>query len=297
MNEINDYTYYLNRVLAFMPHRISSAVNEAVCNLPGIINEIRLVRYADASITAGDKTFEIGVNVSDSDIRMIFRSLCGNSVYSHSETIREGFIVTGDGIRVGVSGNAVTDSGKIVSVTDINSLIIRIPSRHPGMADELYGIMKADSFRHGVLVYSPPSGGKTSLLRELTVMLSKNEPMKRVAVVDTRYEIGEGIRGCNYSSLNGYPRSKGMEIAVRTMSCDVIICDEISTESDLSAVTEAYGAGVCIVASCHGNEKEIFQRQLVRKAMAQRLFGIYYGLDRRGEHVSGHITYAKDMHS
>ena len=283
-----DTKNYALRAVSYFPARISSALRTFIGSCGGEVNEIRAVAGSDVCLSVSDKLISAGIACSSEELRHTVMSLCGNSVYSHSETIKEGYIVTSDGVRVGVCGRAVTEGGRIVSVHGISSVVIRIPSRRPGFADELFGVMKDDSFRRNVLVYSPPAGGKTTLLRELAYLLSNGETRIRTAVVDTRFEITEGLEGCHLFVLSGYPRAKGIEIAERTLAPEVIICDEISNEEDIEAVDLAAGSGAAVVASCHSDTDQ--DSRIMRKVRERATFGIFYGVNKSG---AGKIGYAE----
>ena len=267
---------YYGIASSYLPVRIRAAV-DAARRERGAVDEIRLICGARASVVTVDGTVTTDVVCREDELRRTVMSLCGNSVYSHSETIREGYVVTSDGIRAGVAGRAVCEGGRIVAVTDVGGLVIRIPSRRPGFADELYGIMERYDFLQNVLVFSAPSGGKTTLLRELAALLSVK---KRVAAVDTRCEITEGLSGYPILTLYGYPRAKGTEIAVRTMSPEIVVCDEISTEEDLDAVGAAAGAGVTVVASCHSDGA--LSGRTFSRCRESGLFPLLYGVEKSG---------------
>ena len=66
-----------------------------------------------------------------------FNRLCNFSVYSHSESIAQGFITLSDGHRVGLSGTAVSDKGRVRCIREVNSLNIRISREFKGCADEI----------------------------------------------------------------------------------------------------------------------------------------------------------------
>ena len=280
---------YAVRAAEYFPPRISAALRTALRQYGDGCDEIRAVAGSDIRLTVGGKTVPTGIVCSVGEMRLAVMSLCGNSVYSHSETIKEGYVVTSDGVRAGVSGRAVTEGGKILTVADISSVVIRIPSRRPGFADELYGVMMRRTFRENVLIYSPPAGGKTTLLRELACLLSTGDEPVRTAVVDTRSEIAQGLDGCHIVTLSGYPRAKGIEIAERTMSPQIIICDEIVSDEDLDAVDLAAGGGAAVVASCHSDEKG--ESRIMREAKRRGTFGIFYGVSKDG---AGRITLCRD---
>lgn len=286
---------YFERAVSYLPPRIAAAVRSRSADIKEQVSEIRAVKGAPFEILVGDRLVRCKEAVTDRDASMILRSICSYSLYSQSESVKEGFAVTSDGIRVGICGRAVTEAGRIVNVADISGFVIRIPVRCPGMADELYSLMAERDFSENALVFSPPSGGKTTLLRELIVRLTDGEDPKRVAVVDTRFELSEGVGDLNCFFLKGYPRAKGMEIALRTLSPDVLICDEISGDEDLSALRYSVGCGVTVVASCHAGANGLFSRKIVRQARAERLFGIYYGIvSRSGPDVVSTVVMAEE---
>ncbi len=278
--------------ISYLPFHIGECIRKSGGNVE-MINEIRLVSGAKALIRTPYETKTLSVNCTPDDLRYTVRSLCGNSVYSHSESIKEGYITTVDGIRAGVGGRAVTDKGALAAVTDISCVVMRLPHRFQGAADGLYSVLEKSSFLGSVLVYSPPGGGKTTLLRELAVKLGQDSPCKSTVVVDSRCEICSGLDGMNVCKLLGYPRHKGIEIAVRTLGADIVICDEISTDGDAEAALECLGSGVTLVASAHGTNDDIFDRKIVRSLDMHKLFHAYYGISISEGRTIGKVTYAK----
>ncbi len=275
-------TYYEENAISFLPQHLGEAVRRSGALYRGGISEIRLRQDASLTLTARDKCISTSVRCSMDDITYTLRSLCGNSLYSHSETIKEGYICTDGGIRAGVCGRAVTDGGRIISVTDISSISIRIPHRVPGASDELCKYILEDTFR-GMLIYSPPGVGKTTALRELVARLASKPYCLRVAVVDTRFEICGGLSGdMTIDALSGYPRDKGMETALRTLSPQLIICDEIGSYEDSEAVKNSFGSGVPTVVTTHGSTAdEVRKKAYIKELCDMGAFSHIIGLDRK----------------
>lgn len=252
---------------AYLPDRLASAVIQTIARWNKPISEIRLRRDGPLSVTLcgnfggfSAKNLLCGVVCTTGEIGKVVDSLCGGSLYSHSESIREGVIVTASGIRAGVSGRAVMIDGKIECMREISSVNIRIPHRIHGAADELYVIVKKFG---STLICSPPGMGKTTMLRELIPLLSEGESAAKVAVIDSRFELGAGISRdglCDFYS--GWPRYEGIMAAIRTMSPDYIICDEIADEWDVLAVSAASSAGVRMIASAHGDSLKGIRRNV-----------------------------------
>ena len=170
--------------------------------------------------------------------------------------------------------------GEIQSVTDISSLNIRIPERVIGCADRAYEIMAEDDFSRGILVWSVPGMGKTTLLRELAARLATGKRARRVALVDTRYELSPGIEGIGIIDvLGGYPRAEGIEIAKRTLGAQVIICDEIADRDDAEAILQAHNSGICVAASAHASSAQpLMTEEPLAGLFRAGVFGTYYGL-------------------
>lgn len=271
---------YEEKVLKKLPLKLSEAVIKKSGLCGGGINEIRLRLNKPLVVTVNGSNMGCGVRCTAEDIEYTIKMLCNNSLYSHSSTIREGYICAGDGIRAGICGHAVVENGKVSVIRDISSISIRIPRRVLGAADAVYDLIKAKGFTSNILIYSKPGVGKTTVLRELAVRLSSGSMPIRVAVIDTRCEICTGIEEAEMIDvLSGYPRSMGIENAVRTLSPQYIICDEIINQSDIEAIIGALGSGVHICASVHADSQEsLFRLPVVKKLCEHNAFDIYVGL-------------------
>lgn len=268
--------------ISYLPPRLAEAVRKTLSLWNTPVSEIRLREKRLLSVTLGRKNVICDITCTREEIQQTVAAVCGNSLYSHSESIREGCITTDSGIRVGVCGHAVTADGHISMVRDITSLNLRIPHRIPGAADELFRQIQNSP---NVLIYSSPGKGKTTVLRELIPLLSSGKSAKRCAVIDTRYELCAGIDSSDLTDVfYGYPRYEGILSAVRTMSPEYIICDEISTEQDAKALLCAHTAGISICASIHsGNSDELFRIPIVKMLNEAKVFDLYYGIPENHE--------------
>jgi stage III sporulation protein AA len=145
----------------------------------------------------------------------------------------------------------------------------------------------------GVLIYAPPGEGKTTLLRAVTAGMAgaDGEPPLRTVVIDTRGELGfetDG-QGLCLDILQGYPRARGVEIATRTLSAQLIVCDEIGDMEEAMSLISAHHGGVPLVATAHaGTPDELLRRTGIRLLHEARLFGAYVGIRRDGQ---GDFTY------
>lgn len=223
-------------------------------------------------LDSGDITYRArsGVTlVEDADIQESFRKICGYSVHSYQNEIRSGFLTVG-GNRIGFCGTAVAEEGRITAVRGISSLNVRIARQIDGAADPLISLIQREGLC-GILIAGPPAAGKTTMLKDFVRRLCNGSigHYTRVAVIDERGEIGGAENDLGYSSdiYNGYPKEKGMELAIRTMAPEVIVCDEIGNRGDLDAIRHAVHAGVILVATIHASGPQ----ELLAKPDGRRL--------------------------
>lgn len=191
-----------------------------------------------------------------------FARVCKYSVHSYQEEIAHGFVTLDGGHRVGICGTAVTENGKIVFLKDISGLNIRIAHQIIGCSDEIF-FRYFDKEFCSLLIAGKPLCGKTTVLRDLARRLGEHH---RVTVIDQRNEISASVRGLpslnvglNTDVLCGCGKSEGIIMALRSMSPEVIICDEIA--HDEAAVEQALFCGVKVIAAAHaGSLKELDRR-------------------------------------
>lgn len=188
------------------------------------------------------------------EIADCFAEICRYSVYSFEEEIAQGFVTLDGGHRVGLCGTAVTKNGVITSLKDISGLNIRIAHQIYGCADELFNSIFSNGV-HSLLLGGKPLSGKTTVLRDLARRLGERH---RVVIIDSRNELSASVRGTpsfdiglNTDALCGCEKSEGIMLAIRSLSPEVIICDEIG--DDEAAVEKAMFCGVKMIASAHAD--------------------------------------------
>lgn len=210
---------------------------------------------------------EEGTFTTRQQLRELFLQACGHSVFRHERELRQGYVWMGENCRVGVCGSAVVEGTSLRSVRDITSLVYRIPRQVMGCGDRLF--LEHVPVEQGILVVGPPSSGKTTFLRDVARSLSLGRfgPGCRVAVVDERGELGGFDLGPNADLLQGYPKAIGFDVAVRMLSPQFVLCDELS-DQDLEAIRGVAAAGVPLIASVHGDADSLTHRPLC-KALLQ----------------------------
>lgn len=232
--------------------------------------------------------------VSSFDFDDCFMKLCGRSVYSNSDSLKNGYLTLSSGCRVGVCMSAVTENGEVISVKDAVSLNIRIPREVKGCSDELCKALFSSGIK-SVIVASEVSGGKTTLLRDIARNLS--DTMYKVTVIDERNEIAAKSAstvtadvGKNTDVLTGFSKLKGIETAVRVLSPDVIILDEVASESEARAISNAFACGVRFILSVHaGSVSELRRKEIFKKLCKTNEFSALIFIDKSFEYKAYEI--------
>lgn len=188
--------------------------------------------------------------ITDAAIKNTFFSLCGYSVQSCRDQLRQGFFPLDGGNRAGIAGKAMLDRGEVLSVEDITSINFRIAAKAPSLDPIVRKLLEGKE--GSLLIAGPPCSGKTTCLKGIIQLLA-DEKYQKVSVADERGELFWGTGGITADYLRFYPKDRAVDIAVRTLAPDVIICDEIGSQKDAEAVKRAFYSGVRVIAAAHGD--------------------------------------------
>ncbi len=292
MNDVKDSSEneVCKYVLELMPKVVFDEIVK-VCHIGDKrqkqINEIRLRANAPSQIVTDGVTLRLAIRLSAEDIDKLYMKICHGTPFAFRECIINGYIPLDKGVRVGVGGEARYDGGAIVGVSNISVLVFRLPSVRCSFAGDLYREWGQRDFLN-MLVCSPPAIGKTTALRGLVRELSLDKRDKNIVVVDQRCEFyrGDYSEGC-VDVLSGYKRHLGVDIAIRTMSAHYVVVDEIARKEECDAVMSAYGCGVGILASAHGESlEEIRKRAYIRELIEDAVFPLIALIRRDGSKYS-----------
>ena len=246
-------------IISKLPAEIGTYLNS--CQWENL-QEIRFRTQRPVMLYYGDK-IEI-LNKSDKkyyicekkDIEKLVSNFCRNSVYAYSDNLRDGFVTLPGGHRVGISGRAVYSNGRLSNITSYSGLNIRIAREYKGVFENYIKYIKENERILSTIIISPPGGGKTTLLRDIARILGESH---KVTIIDERSEIAAqefGVPqfdvGIQTDVLDGYTKDAGIRHALRSLSPDVIITDEIGTKSDISAIENILKGGCKIITSMHG---------------------------------------------
>lgn len=208
------------------------------------------------------KNYKEAIIVTGNDIKRGMELITRSSVYAFENEIRNGYITLSGGHRVGISGDAVTENGKLSHIRTVQSLNYRFAREVIGAADSIMHRVCDNGIIKNTLIVSPPMCGKTTMLRDIARQLS--EARRRVSIVDERGEIAAfsfGMSpfklGANCDVLSGVNKADGMLIMLRSMSPEVIITDEIGDERDFEAIREIKKRGVKVITTLHGTDVPI----------------------------------------
>ena len=275
-------------VMRALPYRLSDEIRGTSSSRS--IEEIRMRAGRRCSLVMSGRNVMLDTVLESREIESVLEGMCQGSLYAFSETINQGYISLPDGVRVGVCGRAGCEGGRIIGIYEISSLSVRIPHRSRPIGREICRLLEGFERTSGVLIYSPPGIGKTTLLRSVAVMLSSGgwregaEPLRTV-VIDTRGELSFANEGRDLclDVLSGYPRREGIEIATRCLNAEVIICDEIGDYEEAMSLVASHNCGVPLIASAHaGSVDQLLSRTGLRLLHEARIFGAYVGLARDG---------------
>ncbi len=276
-----DETY--KRLVSMLPYDLKNVLMLADDVLSARATEIRLRSGRPVAVYIGAKPVFLksrGGRQHITDclmIRSAVQKLCDYSLYRRESDLASGYVTVRGGHRVGIC--ATMNGENEVDFTSIGSASIRIAREVRGCADVIFAATYAIR-PCSVLIAGEPQSGKTTVLRDFARTASNPPYLKKTAVADERGEIANvfsGIRsldtGLCSDVLDGYPRARAFEIAVRTLSPEIIICDELYSEEDFLMCRRARFSGIDIVASVHArNPEELMKNDFARSAVEAGVF-------------------------
>ena len=246
--------------------------------------------YGTAFITADGK---ISVDKIDKnciistflDIKDTFDRLCSYSIHTFQRSINNGYIPMQGGCRAGICGTAVCENGKINNVKDISGINIRIAKQVFGCCKEILDVFDGES----LIIAGAPNSGKTTILRDLIRSLASGETGRfyKVSVIDERKEIAAVTHGVPMNDigytvdvLDAYPKNQAIDIAVRTLSPEIIACDEVMADDEIRAIKSGVNCGSKFIVTVHaGSEDEILSRKQIEELLGTYSFNKLILLD------------------
>ncbi len=262
----------INEILPYIKTEWRDLIEKQPKELLKKATEIRFRAGHGCTLTCGDGNYLVEeIKVDREDIQELYESICRGAVYQFEKQEENGYIPLPGGHRVGICGTYVEDDVGKVHIGDLSSLNFRICREITGIADQLFPKLLCDGKFCSTLIVSEPCGGKTTLLTDLVRVLSEHG--YRSSVVDERGEIAacyQGVPQKNLGALadvlDGYPKPYGMMVALRTLSPQVLVCDEIGSDEETERMLEAMNAGVPVLVTAHAkDEEELFNRPQIKR--------------------------------
>ena len=276
----------ISLILDYFPPNLKAVFNLLDVNVINRITEIRLHRGKRIILTIRNSACFIDLNgdlhtvpdssciiISNDDFDELFMKLCSYSVYNNLDTLKNGYLTLSSGVRVGIASSAVYNNEAMLSVKNITSLSIRIPHEIKSCSGEILSSLYTDKLP-SIIVAGAPNSGKTTLLRALAYELSNGYSgnFRKVCVIDERNEICAKYEsdyimktGANCDILTGFKKAQGIELATRSLSPEIIICDEISNPAEAREINSSFSSGCAFALSVHiGNEEDLLNKRIIR---------------------------------
>jgi stage III sporulation protein AA len=270
-------------VLEILPTHIRDQIKD----LKGLekLQELRLKVNKPMMLQIGNEEVITKYIVSVQDIKLILQHISKYSIYAYEEEIKQGYLTIKGGHRVGLCGSCVVEDNKIKTIKSLGSLNIRIGKEVEGCSNNLIPFMLKDNNALNTIIISPPRCGKTTLLRDIARNLSDGLRTskllgKKVCIIDERSEISGCYNavpqmnvGLRTDVLDNCPKAEGIMMAIRSMSPEIIICDEIGTQKDMESILMALNSGVSLITSIHGyGIEDLYSRAVFKEIIDNHVF-------------------------
>lgn len=249
------------------------------------IQEIRLRINKPMEIILNNRDVLTSYICTEEDLRNIIQKISNYSVYAFEEEFKYGYITIKGGHRIGLCGDCVIENGQIKTIKNIASINMRVCREVINCSKNIIEYISENDNLLNTILISPPKCGKTTMLRDIARTLSNGDNSlklrgRKVSIIDERSEIGACYLGVPQLNVgvrtdiyDGCIKSQGIMMAIRALSPEVIICDEIGTEKDIESILLAMNSGVNVVTSIHGFGVEDFlNKKVFYNAIENRVF-------------------------
>lgn len=263
-----------NYIARILPAEISQYVT-------GTLEEIRIRKNKPVIFSYSDIEKVTDKIFYRDDIEDFLERITSSSIYAYTDDIKNGYITVTGGHRIGLCGTAVYENEKITAIKDITDINIRIAKELKGIGEGIFSKITTKFDIHNTLIISPPGIGKTTLLRDLTRLISDNIIKSKVSLIDERNEISATFMGNAQNDVGirtdvfcGYTKYDGIMRAIRSMSPTVAVLDEIGDKEDVKAILKCAHSGIKVIATAHGDNIEDVKENL-NELFENRIFDYF----------------------
>ena len=236
------------------------------------LQELRLRLNTPPQLITANKVITLERILSLEDLKFCINVASRYSPWS-AQSISQGYLTAQGGHRIGICGQAAVQNGEVLSFQAVTSLCIRVARDFTDISGNLF------TYNKSILIIGRPGSGKTTFLRDL-IRQKSNKCTGAIAVVDERSEIFPFANGQllfpvgkQTDVLTGAGKSEGIISLIRNMSPNYIAVDEITSESDCSALLKAGWCGVNLIATAHaGSYCDLQSRRLYQPIIESKLF-------------------------
>ncbi len=239
----------MKEILSLLPFDMAEVINRL--SIDRQIYELRLhIGHPPILISSKDPFEMLDMPpVSMGTIRDIVLKACGYALYAYEQELAQGFLTLPGNHRIGLCGTAVYDEKRNYSaLSEWSGLNIRFANKSINLYSQTVQKIASSPFFH-TLIAGPPACGKTTLLRCIANAVSTRY---KVAIIDERDEIicsrATGPGAFVYRRID---KQNGSTFAIRSMSPQLIIFDEIGNTNDLDVISNCSRAGCIVYATIH----------------------------------------------
>ncbi|MCH5138932.1 stage III sporulation protein AA [Clostridiaceae bacterium UIB06] len=270
-------------ILNILPQNLKSAIEDVIDSKE--LQEIRIRIGKPLIFQVGNREIINPYIPHFEDIKTIIQRMSNYSIYAFEEEIKQGYITIKGGHRVGICGRCIIEKNEVKTIKNIGSINIRICRDVLYCSDSIMKFILNSNEVINTIIISPPKCGKTTLIRDIARNISdgmKTEKFKgeKVCVIDERSEIGACFNGVpqlqlgiRTDVLDGCPKSEGIMMAIRSMSPEVIVCDEIGTNKDMNSILTALNSGVSLITTIHGyGIEDLYNRPVFKEIIENKVF-------------------------
>ena len=249
-------------VIQFLPEPLRTELKAMPPECAACVQEIRLRAGQAVQFTVGGAwqpaqqllpAAQTALAIGPRMLRSCFAALCRDSAYAYEDELKQGYFTLPGGSRVGVAG--VCGPAGFADITSLNLRVARqVPCVLPPQLRRTL-----DALNGGILVVGTPGSGKTTFLRSIIRYL---DTARRIfCVADERGELLTAGHTVHCDVYTRCTKAQAIQMALRCMNTQVIVCDELGTQADLQAVEAGLACGVVFVASVHCDTLEALNRK------------------------------------